>query len=369
MIYCLVNNTYHYTYLKYIFNTEFIEQLRFIIIPVNFKEEINNTYLKVPPFSINKLVKSPLQIRNQIKNIKNVLSSLTSKDKLIVFSEINIHNQIIINEFASKSCKIFMCEDGMATPILFNLDKYKRGWREKFIQMFGRYYLKLNKVHVFKLGTSYASFLPDKHYTCLFQTENYPIKRVINRVVCPPKVKQHFFGNSNIAIFFNQNLYDFYLEFDLYLDIIEKLILQVNTTFEKTYFKFHPNEKDEERDLIKKRLKKYHNIIFLENQTDITVLNISYGLSFFSTALMEFKHKGLIPIYTYHFFPEVIAPQLKKEMDNYLTIIGYKFIPHINNLKSVLIFNRVQDTFHKVESEENFLIKNPEKMILESKIC
>ena len=353
MRYCLINNTYHYRDLIKYFSADFIESLNFIIVPVNLDiSELPSSQisLELPSFSLRSFKKELLRNGKIKREISKSFTSISAKDTLYVFTEIELRNQQIIEFFKSKNVEIILIEDGTATPILFNADLNKPNFKAYAVGLFLKILFGFKNTRLLQLGSSFAYYLPDSYFSSLLQFSSYPITRDIKTSKVDYERILLFTRENNNVVYFGQHLYRFYCTLDEYLKQTEILLSEISTYFDVVFFKFHPNEYDSDIEIIKSHLAHIKNIKYLEKhitQEEFKSLPISFGASFLSTALREYSFYGMIPLYFFHLFPSVISEVIRNEMSNYLNSIGYRFIENLSDLSVIQAYNSVDDIFIK----------------------
>jgi hypothetical protein len=339
MNYLIINNDYHYGDLIRYFPENFIDNCKFISIPVNLKNPdcIDKSKLILPNYSLKKNLINPLyayKIRNKIlKSIDSL--KLTSFDSLFTFTEIELSNQIVIEYFFKFGASIYLVEDGTASALLYNKNLKANNLFAKTIQFYLYWFCNLKNTTVLNYRKGYFYFLPDYYFSGFIQFNQFKIERKINRFTLDPKEPPFKFnGTTNSCIFFNQNFYIVYLSLDDFLDILETTIGKLCATFTIVYFKFHPNEREIDKLKIKNRIK-YSNIFYLADSVKVNYqLDVKFGVSFISTALREYNFYGLRPIYLFHLFQNLIPHDLSSEYKLYLQSMNYIFLEDLELLST-----------------------------------
>ena len=360
MIYFLVNNNYHIQDLKRYFNKSILDSSTFISIPVNLNiSHIPGKVIEFPVFSFRESIRNIFEGLSKIKKINKNINPLEN-DVLIVFSEIELSNQVVIEKFFNSRCKIYLIEDGTATPVLFNLNLDKKDVVSITIKFILKNIFGFKYIRVCHEGENYMFYhMSDKIFNGVILFSDYEIKRNIKKYIIKEIESVHRFpSNTNNCVFFYQHLHKAYLSFDEFLVIIVEITSRLSSSFETVYFKFHPNEQVYYIDKIKLILSDFKNVIIFEDKHNESILNlnISYGVSFTSTALREFEYYGLKPIYLFNLYPMSLSINMHEKFTNYLICRGYVFLESLDCLDTYLNKN----VFFKDKIQSNVEIFNIE---------
>ena len=255
MLYILLNNTYHITDLEKYLNTETVSQITYITVPVQLDSSlIRLPNIQLPAINVKELIRNYWAAKYKIAQIKKSIKP-NNDDTLIVFSEIQLSNQIVIQEFSKAKAKVFLIEDGTATPILFNTQLQGSDAKSILLKFFLQYVIGFPDIRVTNHDNGYFYHMADKIFSGVIQFSEYSIKRNIKQYKLHSRpTALSFSKNTNNCIFFNQHLYQVYVDFETFMHELDKIINALVKKFDKVYFKFHPNEKREDVVKIKKIL-------------------------------------------------------------------------------------------------------------------
>lgn len=351
MIYCLVNNTYHVTDFKSMFGEVITEDITFLVVPVNIIVDhlTDYEYIEFPSISIKAIKKTANDLFIIKRELKTLSKKISQQDTLLVFSEINLTNQIIIENFQKLGCRMLLAEDGMASPILFKNIVTTNGVKQWLIKTYIRIFIGLSSTRINYIKSAFFYFSPDHYFDAFIQTHNYPIDRKIKQLLRPIQ-KEKVFGikSENNVVFFNQPLYLFYTSENEYYTALGQIVVTLSNTYDTIYLKLHPNETIKDIEKVKESCKGLKNLVILEKEltrTDFLSLNISHGISFLSSALKEYEVYGLVPIYIYHLYPSLLTPDLTEKLNEYLNNLGYLFIKDLEALSNIKEIKRPSEMY------------------------
>lgn len=339
MNYIIINNTYQYTDLLRYFPAKFIEKATLILIPVNIDLGFikHNCIAQLPIFELTKSLRNPAKGLAKIRKINQYLISknISQQDTLFVFTEIELSNQKIIEFFYRMTAPIYLIEDGTATPILFNIPLESNNLRSWILTRIISLIFSFENTRVCVFNRGYFYHLPDHYFQGLIVFAPFTINRKIPLYLAQENPPTYSFPmNTNSCLFFSQHLYKVYLPFEPFIRILTKILDSLSRQFTVIYFKFHPNETEEDRGKIRHHLKKYSTIEFLaDGQAAVLAAQASFGVSFLSTALREYAYYGLRPIYLFHLFPALLPAELSDPYKVYLDSLHYIFLKDIESLE------------------------------------
>ena len=358
MLYCLVNNTYHITDFRSMFSEIEDEKVLFLMVPVNidYNSISISKFINLPSISLRNINQSLVDLRTIKSILKDLESKVSNKDSLLVFSEINITNQVIIEWFYKIGAGLFLLEDGMSSPILFNTNLPKRGLKIFLIKKYLKLIFGLSSTVVSIIGNAIFYFSPDHYFKCYIQTKNYISNRNIEQFKLEIKSDRRFLiTNDQSAVFFNQPLYLFYTSPDQHYHALKNIVSELSIIYSSVFFKLHPSETKEHAIKVSEICNELPNVTLLSKdmtREEFLDLNVSHGVSYLSTALKEYEVYGLVPIYIYHLFPELLPDSISIKLNDYLNNLGYQFIQNLDDLENFTSIKDPKDMYNKGSTEQ-----------------
>lgn len=344
MIYFLINNNYHWFDVKLHLPAlkEAGMEVGLIQIPhtletIAFHEAISKTHLFPSPFIGRKNFWNPVAIFKTHKLIKFKLK-LTKNDILLVYTEEEFLNQFLLMQFKKAGAKVFLLDEGWQSILTYsklNYDGYSFKWKIKL------FYLK----YIIGYKTLRLNFLNNYGYPQIYDElidgvlcfRYFKMARKIKQTVVQRDVKVISNLDENKVIFLSQPLYEIYVSFEEYVQIINTVVKGLSSQFETVYFKFHPREKDTEalQDYIRNN---YTNIVFIKEKVAIEEIiscyKPKYAVSFQSVSLLNLKDMGLIPIYCFKDFNNLSKCADFIMIEEALIAMGYIFPKNIGEIIS-----------------------------------
>jgi hypothetical protein len=335
MNYFLINNGFHFNFIKKYLKNELNES----ILLVN----LHNIDIKLIKHYKSVIFSSPIHTYYdvfKIRSFKKILYDITSSihlnpqtDVLYVSSEQDILNLKIINFFYNKNVNIILLEDGTFTPLYLTIIKNNYTFNffhlfllNTFFFYFLIFFIKLKNV---KMNFQYnipVYRIKDNIYSKALVTSNYDLCRKIEKIeligIKKDNPQNHTY--SNIAIFANS---PHNIEIgNIYFKILKVAI----NNFAKEYncntiiFCFHPRDTESDKKEIKKQFTNVNMVQFenfLSTEEIVKATNPKYLVSFMSTSLIEFKEYTEKVIFLIKKYPDVIFPLISDRMIKYLNSI------------------------------------------------
>jgi hypothetical protein len=328
VIYFLVNHKYHYE--DAVLHFPDTKDIGLISVPhshIPLDECIFDTvYEFCSPWTSKKwLLGVPIlltcaRIKQTIRPKKN--------DVLVLYSEYEPLNHVIVEMFKKVNAMICVIEDGIPSYIQnANRNSDPLTLKQIIHQKLTRFLAGIRRYEIRNIEGVRHARIPDEYIDFVIYYRPMPMHRRITQFIAQYP-KQVVEKDSGAAIFLNQPIYEVYVGFDEYKDYLT-LAIGALSAFEKVYFKFHPREEDKVKSEIKVILEKgKKNIIFLESNDGIDDLTWKYkptvAVSFFSSALMSLQLQGVEPVFLYRMLNmKEIGPL--KHLTHMLTELNYKF--------------------------------------------
>lgn len=342
MIYFLINNTFH-RYTTDLLVEELIGcelsliQIPYSLKPVNKDDRFTKIFvLERLPYTFEFLRDFPrvlfkLAYKN-FKNVSNVRKIIKPKKKdiLFVFTETELLNSIIISSFKRRNASIFLIEDGCAAYVYYNMKSDPLSKRTRVFKWVIRLAYGLKGFNPFNVNGYFYPQISDNYFSGICYFLPIKIKRDIpvyklKKPVIPLSLK----STQINAIFLTQPIYNKQVNLEEYLINLDLIFSKISHGFSIFYLKLHPDEMGNDIEIkILKIASKYSNIRFL-NTSEIIVnivheFNISYAISFTSTALMDLIFYGIEPVYIFHLF-DFFKDGITKQLSIYLKTLEYNF--------------------------------------------
>tara|TARA_R110000850_G_scaffold161802_1_gene286416 strand:- start:11496 stop:12530 length:1035 start_codon:yes stop_codon:yes gene_type:complete len=250
-----------------------------------------------------------LRISKFLKSISNVKKSLclNSLDELYIYTEYELLNHFIVNQFVSVKAKVNLIEEnGLASYALNkvacnnNLNYLAVRHPKTFLaQLF--YSGIFTKCYV--SGREIFPILPDHTYSKVIYYSDVSCQRKFKPIVekwkllSSPNRKNDLMpiDSRRLAVLFlSQDVYNFYMtveEYLLYLTTVDNDIL---SNYEQVYFKFHPREVGTEIEAKVRGL--FPSFTYIESnspvETLVDTMKPELVVSFFSSALINLYRSG-----------------------------------------------------------------------------
>ncbi|MDN3401230.1 polysialyltransferase family glycosyltransferase [Pseudoalteromonas sp. APC 3213] len=307
MKYFLINNNFH---LRDVL--ERVEQFQLvdvtlICVPHTLEvEEVEKYKLKHYIFNSPLTEKLGwLKITKFLKSILNVKRSLclNSMDELYIYTEYELLNHFIVNQFVNVKAKVNLIEEnGLATYALNKVAcnnnlNYLMVRHPKFFlaQLF--YSGIFTKCYV--SGQEVFPILPDNTYSQVIYYSDVSCQRKFKPIVERWKFKRQnnlmpVDPNGLAVLFLSQDVYNFYMTVEEYLSYLTSVDNDILSNYEKVFFKFHPREVGTDIEANVRRL--FPSFTYVESNSPVEMLvdsiNPELVVSFFSSALINLHRSG-----------------------------------------------------------------------------
>jgi len=363
LIYFLVNNNYHLLNIFEHCNSLKDYKKSLIQIPhtldsMNSHEFFVDIFTYETPFKSTKDFFNLYKIKQVEKQIKDNLDIKTS-DILFVSTEYEVLNQYIISLFKISNAKVYILDEGLATYISYGVKSERSlSLKEKIKLFYTKYILQYSFVEYLYYNNLVYPLIHEKYIDGVLLYLDVNIVRNINKYIISRNTKK-INQNSNNAIFLNQDMYNHYYSKEDHKIILEDILLRMSNCFQKSYFKFHPRETEEDREWQLKVISKFKKVhIIYENLPIESILekyDSKYIFSFLSAALLNVNAMGAIPIYIYHLYENISRNSIFQTINNILVNADYKFInKEFDNILDVGFKNSLESSRENIK---DFLIK------------
>jgi hypothetical protein len=353
MIYFLINNDYHLDLDLKLAKQLKNRELGLIQVPYSL------TVIKESPFfsrilcfnyklfiSIKRLVIKPFEycrIRKELmRNLK-----VNSEDILLVHTEIELFNHLIIQLFYENNARVFLIEDGTATISDNNLPLQKG----RIVDKVKTFFLRLNRLKyssILNFGHQTLPRMKDHLFKGIIVNFGESINRNIPLYHLRKEIENIEISFSKGAIFFSQPLYMWFLTEEDYIYYINE-VLTISNRFSPFFFKFHPSESRFVIDRITELINKNYSGIHIIEEKIIAEMIIykypvNYAITFNSTASLNLINKGIIPIYLNNIFTEKFPSNDGYSFSNFLLSIKCNSPKDLNEVKPGFIaFDRIEN--------------------------
>lgn len=335
MIYFLVNNNYHrIDFEEHLNQLREIDEVALIQIPHTLDLIKWNERYKI--YTILPLgYKNYFNIKKVIKKIKEIEGKIIPNegDILFIFTEYEIINHIIVNYFKSRRAKVYLLEEGLATYLESCYEPNEKiSFKMKFFYLYLRYILKFKYIKILRTKTMSPFTIADRQIDKILTYLNIKTYRKIEQVLVKKEIKEIPCLDEKKIIFLNEDIYNFFTDYNTYINDLVMILEILSMKFEKVVFKFHPREYNNPQiiKLITEKIKQIENVIILDEQEPIEILankiKAKYVASYMSLALINLYYMGMEPIYIY-----TLLESIKNERDFQATTIflqdlNYNFI-------------------------------------------
>ncbi|WP_411723206.1 polysialyltransferase family glycosyltransferase [Loktanella salsilacus] len=255
------------------------------------------------------------------------------QDTIIIFTELELMNQIVALWFKKSGAKIYLMEDGGAgTYIPLALPRADPfSLKDRIKQTMIRLIPTLQQTRFTKFSETLIPLLEDKVldgillYRSLQTNRSVPI-----HVVSRPNQNKIDVCHGK-AIFLNQPLYiDRIQTPEDYAIGLRKILSALREGFDEVLFKFHPRETEPARNMISDSILKDFPEIQVVNERQPFEIMLAFVrpeavVSYHSTPLLNLKGTGVQPIFVYHLIEDLKDQSAFVAMHALLTSWDYRF--------------------------------------------
>lgn len=339
--YFLVNNDYHIEFIK-----NFLHNLpnKKILLkaPVLIKNNHNDKYFdRIENYEFKELsslfflIFRPFFIFKKIKFISKQIEP-NKNDILFLSTDFLLLNHLIVKKFYE--CKIFLLEDGAATMTYFNMLPNFPGIKIKFKEYILKYVFGFNKTSFRKYDRETVPVLDDD----IFKGAIVNLGKNFNRNITVYNIKTYnLFKLKTIndsAIFFNQNLYDFYCSYENYLIFIKNVIDKLSFLCKNLYFKFHPADNAVfKKDIQKYIHSKYSNVEIIVKSTNaekiIYDIPAKHIITINSSSVLNLVKLGCNPVFLNQIFNKNFPNPTSLAFNQFLDNIECNYPDDLNSLE------------------------------------
>lgn len=343
MIYFLVNNNFHLIDAEQ--NLKNLKNYPTALISIPYKLTVSPTHafdLKMEfPKLIGGITDYFYLVRTFLlhKKVKKELGNIQSNDVLIFYTEYEYLTHFIVNLFKEKGAKVILIEEGLLTYETFtSISDSKLNIKEKILRWYLKYVLGYFRTKIVKISNRVVTQLEDNQIDILLLYKKIDIKRNILIGQLATEKKEFINVSDNSALFLNEPMYLVYTTLEEYLDIIDHVLANLVANFEFVYFKFHPREKERDREIIQKNIKKHPSVKVIEDDNPVELIinqvGAKYVVSFAAQTLLYLSNSNNIPIYTFHLYPKLMKNQVLQHDKQILEDIGYTFMRDWQEIKN-----------------------------------
>ncbi|MDQ5921009.1 MAG: hypothetical protein QG673_1065 [Pseudomonadota bacterium] len=377
MIYFLINNNYHLYDVKLHLNNLANFKVSLLQVPHTLDEITNDiAALFVEVFTFQRLIESKLNYVNIFrlsklyKNIKNSLH-IGSNDVLFVYTEYELLNHYLIACFKNAGAKVYIIDEGIATYLTYSMlsdkpvpvkERFKLWWLRNMLGYVNTNFLYLNGIAFPQIKDNYIDavllyrdiqLVRNIRKILIYKniknssnknmhSENIAVGNIKNTNSEDDKKLVNVIYNSNLTasnsvIFLNERIYDYYVSFEEYIDILNDVLKNLLIVYDIVKFKFHPREDGMQKNKI---------LPFIQNLPGLEVIDINNPIeniiyiyntiniaSFFSVALFNLHDAGLNSIYVFHKYQALMNQPVFMASKKLLTNMHYNFFDKWEELK------------------------------------
>ena len=254
-------------------------------------------------------------------------------DTLVMYTEYELVNHLILKLFRSAGCKVVLMEDGgIGTYLPFSKIKGQvLSWREQLTTWSIKCLPGLRDTVFKKINNVVFQWRPDNQIDLLCIYRNLVIARKIKTTVIQGGMSAlNLTPVMGRVIFLNECIYDHYQDPEAYISGLKKIIKALSVGYSDIYFKYHPRDQAAWRDLIRRRvLHEYPSVKVIEESQPIELLLESYApealASYFSTPLLNLSGTGIEPLFLYHLLGDLCEQPIFSQLTNLLHQWRYQF--------------------------------------------
>jgi len=313
LIYFLVNNDYQYIEAERVARDLRTEgySVSLIAVPHTLTIDLNKAL-----FSQIEWIDSPANSKWIYAWLRYLLASQlvrssfapTAFDKLIIFTEFELMNQIIAQWFKCCGAEIFLLEDGGAgTYIPLTLPRADPlTWKDRVKLAMIKLIPTLQRTHFTKFSGTLIPLLDDNVLNGIILYRNLRINRKPPVYVVRRPLQNRLEICRGKAIFLNQPLYKDNIQTqENYAVGLKKILTALSDGFDEVLFKFHPRESEARRNEIHKTiLCNFPNVSLVGEREPLEHLLAKIRpeavVSYHSTPLLNLKGTGINPIFVFH---------------------------------------------------------------------
>ena len=263
------------------------------------------------------------------------------KDTLLLYTEFELLNHLIVHRFHSVGAKIFLIEDGgVATYLPFSTSREERLSAKQWLTtLMVRCLPHLHRTMFHRANGIMFPWVKDNTINALCVYRPIDIKRNIPVILMKCNNRPNIVPQSGRVIFLNEPIYDYYLEWDKYLTFLGLLLSGLSSGYSEVWFKFHPREKTIQRERIKSIIESNHSSINIiqENESVENLLDAyrpEAVASFMAATLLNLDGTGIEPIFLYHLCKDLADQDLFNQLTRLLSEWEYYFVESFDELRS-----------------------------------
>ncbi len=272
------------------------------------------------------------------KKIRQDFANVNDRDTLIFYTEFEYLNHYIIKLFKNKGAKVIMLEEGLPTyESLLNKSESKSGIKEKMVQYYFNYVLGYTNTLVAKVNNIVRPRVTDKYIDKVLLYNNAPVERDLKTYLL--KRRQYTYTNPDkrYIIFLNEKMYDYYVSMDEYKLILTDILSNLSENFDTVYFKFHPREKQPQRDILLEVTNTFERVTVLNDDRPVELLinelRVKYIASFLAQTLLNHSCSNCVVLYLFHLYPEISQNPVFKNLKRLLDSLNYQFFKNWSGVK------------------------------------
>lgn len=267
-----------------------------------------------------------------------------SGDVVLIYTEYEIINHLIINRFRAVDAQVVHIEDGgVGTYIPFSdLPGQPLSLRERLIAASVKLLPGLADSEFKKINGTVFPWRPDTHIDLLCVYRYYVPARQIRTVMIRNDAPLFMSDDKLIVgrvVFLNECIYDHYQDDASYLLGLRTILAGLVSGYPEVYFKFHPRETQVWRDRIRSQvLKLYPSIRIVEENLPFELLLETYApealASYFSTPLLNLSGTGIQPLFLYHLIEDLRDQPVFAKLTAFLLRWEYQFTQNWDEVRA-----------------------------------
>jgi hypothetical protein len=343
MIYFLINNNIHLIDAEE--HLKNLEGFKIGLIKIPHKLTIDHTYVFDFEFEYPYLIRSRKdffdirRIKSIHRKIRNDFVNVDNRDTLIFYTEFEYLNHYVIKLFKDRNAQIIMLDEGFATyESLLNRSGPKISLKEKLLQYYFNYVLRYTYTSVVIVNNIARPRIADTYIDKVLLYNKVNVERDLQTYLLNKKQYSYKCLDENKVIFLNERMYDYYMHMDEYLNILADILFNLSDQFKIVYFKFHPREGQEQKEIILKIIEKFERVTILNDESPVELIidkiGTKYIASFFAQILLNHSNSNCVVLYLFHKYPQIMRNPIFGNLKRLLDKLDYSFFNKWSDIKS-----------------------------------
>lgn len=238
---------------------------------------------------------------------------VTSEDTLLLFTEFELLNQLVLITCKERGASVYLIEDGgVGTYIPFTLKQHERfTWKNRLKQVSIRAIPGLSRTQFTKFDGVLFPMLDDCYLDGVFLYRRMDITRSVPVSTLARPLLSPLQARTGRVVFLNQPLYSEHIQTEAdYAAGLRHILGALCVGFTEVLFKFHPRETADARARITSQiLDEFPALRVVQGnqpfETLLADLRPEVVASYCSTPLLNLTGTGMQPLFVYHLLPDL----------------------------------------------------------------